>query len=150
MSKRRKRLLRRDRTLVGWSEINYFGFFLMCWSTASRMNSLSRKPFLRAAVVMMRASALETRKPKRSGFPSRGINSPRKHHHTSHNIASAYALMDEPEQAMKWLQVTADEGFPNYLLFEGDAQSNKLRNDPRFIALMAQQKQRWERFSATL
>jgi hypothetical protein len=58
--------------------------------------------------------------------------------------------MDEPEQAMKWLQVTADEGFPNYLLFEGDAQSNKLRNDPRFIALMAQQKQRWERFSATL
>jgi hypothetical protein len=26
--------------------------------------------------------------------------------------------MNEPEQAMKWLQVTADEGFPNYPLFE--------------------------------
>jgi serine/threonine protein kinase/Flp pilus assembly protein TadD len=71
-------------------------------------------------------------------------------HHTSYNIASAYALMGEPEQAMKWLQVTADEGFPNYPLFEGDAQLNNLRNDPRFIAFMAQQKLQWERFSATL
>ena len=43
-------------------------------------------------------------------------------HHTSYNIASAYALMKEPEQAMKWLRVTADEGFPNYPLFDQDAQ----------------------------
>ena len=71
-------------------------------------------------------------------------------HHTSYNIASAYALMNEPEQAMKWLQVTADEGFPNYPLFEGDAQLDNLRKDPRFIAFMAQQKQQWEQFSATL
>ena len=71
-------------------------------------------------------------------------------HHTSYNIASAYALMHEPEQAMKWLQVTADEGFPNYLLFEGDAQLDNLRKDPRFLAFMAQQKQQWEHFSATL
>ena len=71
-------------------------------------------------------------------------------HHTSYNIASAYALMNEPEQAMKWLQVTADEGFPNYPLFEGDAQLDNLRKDPRFIAFMAQQKQQWEHFNATL
>jgi serine/threonine protein kinase len=71
-------------------------------------------------------------------------------HHTSYNIASAYALMKQPEQAMKWLQVTADEGFPNYPLFEGDAQLDNLRKDPRFIAFMAQQKQQWEHFTATL
>jgi serine/threonine protein kinase len=71
-------------------------------------------------------------------------------HHTSYNIASAYALMNEPEQAMKWLQVTADEGFPDYPLFEGDAQLDNLRKDPRFIAFMAQQKQQWEHFSVTL
>ena len=71
-------------------------------------------------------------------------------HHTSYNIASAYALMNEPEQAMKWLQVTAEEGFPNYPLFEGDAQLDHLRKDPRFTAFMAQQKQQWEHFSATL
>jgi eukaryotic-like serine/threonine-protein kinase len=71
-------------------------------------------------------------------------------HHTSYNIASAYALMNEPGQAMKWLQVTADEGFPNYPLFQDDAQLDNLRKDPRFIAFMAQQKQQWEHFSATL
>jgi len=71
-------------------------------------------------------------------------------HHTSYNIASAYALMNEPEQAMKWLQITAEEGFPNYPLFEGDAQLDHLRKDPRFTAFMAQQKQQWEHFSATL
>jgi eukaryotic-like serine/threonine-protein kinase len=71
-------------------------------------------------------------------------------HHTSYNIASAYALMNETEQAMKWLQVTADEGFPNYPLFEGDAQLDNLKKDSRFIAFMAQQKQQWEHFSATL
>src|ERR1022692_1516584 len=71
-------------------------------------------------------------------------------HHTSYNIASAYALMNEPEQAMKWLQVTADEGFPNYPLFEGDAQLDNLKKDPRFTAFMVQQKQQWEHFSATL
>ena len=71
-------------------------------------------------------------------------------HHTSYNIASAYALMKQPEQAMKWLQVTADEGFPNYPLFDGDTQLDNLRKDSRFIAFMAQQKQQWEHFSTTL
>jgi hypothetical protein len=58
--------------------------------------------------------------------------------------------MKVPEQALKWLQVTADEGFPDYPLFDGDAQLGNLKNDPRFIAFMAQQKQQWEHFSATL
>ena len=71
-------------------------------------------------------------------------------HHTSYNIASAYALMNEPGEAMRWLQVTADEGFPNYPLFEGDTQLDNLRKDPRFIAFMSQQKQQWKDFSATL
>ena len=71
-------------------------------------------------------------------------------HHTSYNIASAYALMNQPEPAMKWLQVTADEGFPCYPLFEGDANLDNLRKDPRFIAFMAKQKQQWEHYTATL
>jgi len=71
-------------------------------------------------------------------------------HHTSYNIASAYALMHQPEPAMKWLQVTAEEGFPCYPLFEGDANLDSLRRDARFISFMANQKQRWERFNATL
>jgi tetratricopeptide (TPR) repeat protein len=69
-------------------------------------------------------------------------------HHTSYNIASAYALMNQPEQAMKWLQVAADEGFPCYPLFEGDANLDNLREDVRFISFMATQKQQWKHFAA--
>ena len=71
-------------------------------------------------------------------------------HHTSYNIASAYALMHQPDPAMKWLQVTAEEGFPNYSLFKADANLDNLRKDPRFIAFMANQKQQWEHYNATL
>jgi hypothetical protein len=71
-------------------------------------------------------------------------------HHTSYNIASAYALMHQPEPAMKWLQVTAEEGFPCYPMFEGDANLDNVRKDARFISFMANQKQQWERFNATL
>ncbi len=71
-------------------------------------------------------------------------------HHTSYSIASAYALMNRPEEALKWLEVTADEGFPCYPLFESDANLNNLRKDARFISFMAKEKQQWEHYSATL
>ncbi len=71
-------------------------------------------------------------------------------HHASYSIASAYALMHRPEEAMKWLQVTADEGFPCYPLFASDTNLDNLRKYPGFISFMAQQKRQWERFSATL
>jgi tetratricopeptide (TPR) repeat protein len=71
-------------------------------------------------------------------------------HHTSYNIASAYAIMNRPEPALKWLQVTADEGFPCYPLFASDANLDNLRTDPRFISFMANLKQQWEHYKATL
>jgi tetratricopeptide (TPR) repeat protein len=71
-------------------------------------------------------------------------------HHTSYSIASAYSLMHRPEEALKWLEVTADEGFPCYPLFEGDSNLDNLRKDPRFISFMTKQKQQWEHYSATL
>jgi serine/threonine protein kinase/tetratricopeptide (TPR) repeat protein len=71
-------------------------------------------------------------------------------HHTAYNIASAYALMRQPEPALKWLQVTAEEGFPNYPLFERDANLDNLRKDPQFISFMEKLKQQWEVYQATL
>jgi tetratricopeptide (TPR) repeat protein len=71
-------------------------------------------------------------------------------HHTTYNIASAYALLNKPDQALKWLQYTVDDGFPCYPLFENDANLNSLRKDERFIAFMAKLKQQWERYQATL
>ena len=71
-------------------------------------------------------------------------------HHTAYNIACAYALMNKPEQAIKWLEVAAGGGFPCYPLFERDTNLNNLRQDARFITFLAKQKQQWETHKALL
>ena len=65
-------------------------------------------------------------------------------HHTAYHIACAYALMNKPEQAVKWLEKTADDGFPCFPLFETDTNLNNLRQDAGFVTFLAKQKQQWE------
>lgn len=71
-------------------------------------------------------------------------------HHTAHFIASAYARMNKPEEAVYWLQQAAENGFPCYPLFEQDSNLDPIRQDPRFIAFMAKLKAQWEQYKATL
>ena len=71
-------------------------------------------------------------------------------HHTAYNIACAYALMNKPEQAVKWLQDAAGDGFPCYPLFENDGSLNTIRKDERFIAFMARQRAQWEKYKSSL
>jgi serine/threonine protein kinase/tetratricopeptide (TPR) repeat protein len=65
-------------------------------------------------------------------------------HHTAYQIACAYALMDKHEQAIRWLESAAEDGFPCYPLFEQDKNLNNLRQDPRFVAFLEKIKKRWE------
>ncbi len=46
-------------------------------------------------------------------------------HHTTYAIASAYALMNEPEPAMKWLTYTAENGYPNVILVRTRSESRQ-------------------------
>lgn len=65
-------------------------------------------------------------------------------HHTAYHIACAYAIMNKREQAIKWLESAAKEGFPCYTLFEADHNLDNLRQDAHFQTLMAKLKQQWE------
>ena len=69
-------------------------------------------------------------------------------HHTTYAIASAYALMHENEQALKWLKYTADNGFPNLTWFERDPALASLRKGPEFIKLIDGMRPRFERLKA--
>jgi len=71
-------------------------------------------------------------------------------HHTAYNIACAYALMKKTEPAFNWLQAAADDGFPCYPMFENDAYLDHLRQDPRFIALIAKLKEQREHYRTRL
>jgi len=69
-------------------------------------------------------------------------------HHSAYNIASAYALMKKPDEAVNWLQNAADDGFPCYPYFEIDHNLDNLRQDARFITFMSKLKERWVKYKA--
>jgi hypothetical protein len=69
-------------------------------------------------------------------------------HHTAAEIANAYALLHKPDQAIQWLEVTADTGNPSYPSFANNPHRDSLRQDPRFIAFLARMKQEWERYKS--
>jgi len=71
-------------------------------------------------------------------------------HHTAYHIACAYAIMNKPDEAMKWLEAAAEDGFPCYPLFEKDSNLDNLRQDPRFVGFLAKQKKRWEYYRTIL
>jgi tetratricopeptide (TPR) repeat protein len=69
-------------------------------------------------------------------------------HHTAYNIATAYAIMNKPDEALRWLQNAADDGFPCYSYFEIDHDLDNLRKDPRFIDFMTKGKIHMDRYRA--
>jgi len=61
--------------------------------------------------------------------------------------ADLYAMLDDREQALDWLENAVNRGYINYpYLSEYDPFLSKLRSDPRFRKLMVRVKQEWERF----
>lgn len=71
-------------------------------------------------------------------------------HHVAYAVASAYALLGKREEALQYLRMAADDGFPCYPLFEHDANLDRLRNDPLFLVFLAEQKKQWEYFNKHL
>ncbi len=69
-------------------------------------------------------------------------------HHTTYAVASAFAIMNEPDSAMKWLTYTAENGYPNLEWFQRDPNLDNLRKDPRFSELIQKMKPRFERLKA--
>ena len=67
-------------------------------------------------------------------------------HHTSYHIATAFALIKNAEQAIKWLETTAADGFPCYPLFESDHNLDNLRQNVSFVEFMAKLKREWESY----
>lgn len=69
-------------------------------------------------------------------------------HHTAHNIASAYAAMNKPYEAVSWIENAADNGFPNYTYFKIDPNLDALRGHDGFIAFVDRLEAQWQRFNA--
>jgi len=71
-------------------------------------------------------------------------------HHVAYAVASAYALLDKREEALQYLRMAADDGFPCYPLFQHDSNLDHLRNSPGFLNFLSEQKKQWEYFRVHL
>lgn len=71
-------------------------------------------------------------------------------HHTEYAIASAYALMNQHEEALKRLKRAAEDGFPCYPLYARDRDLDNLRGDPHFTAFLGSLHGQWQHNNATL
>ena len=60
-------------------------------------------------------------------------------HHISYNIARVRARLGDAAEALHWLQITADSGWPQYPMMERDRMLDPVRRDPavaRFLAAL--------------
>ena len=71
-------------------------------------------------------------------------------HHTAYHIACAYASMNNAEEAVRWLTVAAEEGFPCYPLFDTDPNLNNIRTDARLVTFMTNLRRQWEQYKTIL
>ena len=62
-------------------------------------------------------------------------------------IADCYALIEEKEQAMKWIERAVDWGLINYpFLSKTDPFLENIRGEERFKKLMVRVKNEWENY----
>jgi tetratricopeptide (TPR) repeat protein len=71
-------------------------------------------------------------------------------HHTAYNIAAAYSLLNRPDEAVRWLTVAADDGFPCYPYFQNDRVLDNIRNNPAFTGFMVKLEEQWKKYNAAL
>jgi hypothetical protein len=56
-------------------------------------------------------------------------------HHTAYNIALVYALLNKPDESVKWLATATEDGFPCYPYFQKDSTLDNVRNHRHSSAL---------------
>jgi tetratricopeptide (TPR) repeat protein len=64
-------------------------------------------------------------------------------HHTAYNLGCAYALMNQPEDAVRWLRTAANTGFPCYPAFQNDPTLANIRSDSQLQKFLDEQRDLW-------
>ena len=65
-------------------------------------------------------------------------------HHIYYYLGVASALMNEKQEAINWLEMAAETGFPNYPLFNSDPKLLSLKDELKFINLLSKLKEDWQ------
>jgi TolB-like protein/tetratricopeptide (TPR) repeat protein len=69
------------------------------------------------------------------------------YHHAQYDVACALSLVRAQDEAMRWLEEAAGNGFPCYVFFERDPWLAALRAHPRFHPLMRKLRDECDRYA---
>lgn len=69
-------------------------------------------------------------------------------HHETFIAARIHALGGDAKEAVRWLQITADTGFPNLPLFKRDPMLAQIRESAEFKAFVTAMEPRWTKLVA--
>ncbi len=67
-------------------------------------------------------------------------------HHVYYQLGVTSAIMNEKEEAVKWLNKAADTGFPNYPLFSSDPYLINLKGFKEYEKLLSRLEEKWMYF----
>jgi TolB-like protein len=65
-------------------------------------------------------------------------------HHVAYSLGAAFAQLDMPDEALRWLSQARQDGFPCYPWFARDPLLAKLKDYPGFQVLLEDLRQAWE------
>ena len=71
-------------------------------------------------------------------------------HHETFTAARIHALGGDAKGAVRWLQITADTGFPNLPLFKRDPMLAQIRESAEFKAFVVAVEPRWQKLAAEI
>ena len=70
----------------------------------------------------------------------------RGYHHFTYELARAYAIQGNADEAARWLEETINWGIPCYPVFSTDTFLDPVRGAPRVKTVLADLKARWEEY----
>ena len=71
-------------------------------------------------------------------------------HHAYYAVGAAHARLGNRDEALRWLEKAAAEGYPSWPKFARDSDLAPLAGDPRFAALLARLEADWRRWREEL
>ncbi len=113
-----------------------------------------RKANLGQADVLVRAliDALEGRTAQAEralrSYSTQGEERRRYYHHFTFYRAMGFALVGQPDEAVRWLRKTAEFGYPNVVAFRREPRLASLRGHPGYEALLTELEARRARWAA--
>ena len=103
-------------------------------------------PLVRTLIDALEGRTTEAERALRA-YSTQGEDRRRFYHHFTFYLAMGFAVVGQPDEAVKWLRKTAELGYPNVVAFRREPRLASLRGHPGYEALLRELEARRDRWA---